>query len=98
MLNDHILTFYDMTRCLGICLPYCCAGSRPISDSDISDFDVDDAIGVVPPGAWMNSMVLLSFSSFLVVCFFFCIVFWNIEDTVFGECIVEKTVFLSIPW
>ncbi|XP_039424275.1 regulating synaptic membrane exocytosis protein 1 isoform X28 [Corvus cornix cornix] len=24
--------------------------SRPISDSDISDFDVDDAIGVVPPG------------------------------------------------
>lgn len=46
MLNDHILTFYDMTRCLGICLPYCCAGSRPISDSDISDFDVDDAIGV----------------------------------------------------
>ncbi|XP_062345768.1 regulating synaptic membrane exocytosis protein 1 isoform X7 [Cinclus cinclus] len=24
--------------------------SRPISDSDISDFDVDDGIGVVPPG------------------------------------------------
>ncbi|RMC13379.1 hypothetical protein DUI87_10914 [Hirundo rustica rustica] len=25
--------------------------SRPISDSDISDFDVDDGIGVVPPGS-----------------------------------------------
>lgn len=47
-----------------ICLPYCCAGSRPISDSDISDFDVDDGIGVVPPGAWMNSMVLLCFCLF----------------------------------
>ncbi|NXT49235.1 RIMS1 protein, partial [Pluvianellus socialis] len=37
--------------------------SRPISDSDISDYDVDDGIGVVPPGAWVNSMVLLSSSS-----------------------------------
>ncbi|KAJ7421936.1 hypothetical protein BTVI_16091 [Pitangus sulphuratus] len=27
------------------------AGSRPISDSDISDYDVDDGIGVVPPGS-----------------------------------------------
>lgn len=72
MLNEHILTYYDMTRCSGICLPCCCAGSRPISDSDISDFDVDDGIGVVPPGAWMNSMVLLYFSStFLLVWIFF---------------------------
>lgn len=67
----NIFLHYSMTRCSGICLPYCCAGSRPISDSDISDFDVDDGIGVVPPGAWMNSMVLLSFSSFLLVWIFF---------------------------
>ncbi|KAJ8776940.1 hypothetical protein J1605_014958, partial [Eschrichtius robustus] len=26
--------------------------SQRISDSDISDYEVDDAIGVVPPGAW----------------------------------------------
>ena len=36
----------------GICLPSCCAGSQRISDSDISDYEVDDGIGVVPPGAW----------------------------------------------
>ncbi|KAM4786660.1 regulating synaptic membrane exocytosis protein 1 isoform 9-T9 [Cyanocitta cristata] len=29
--------------------------SRPISDSDISDFDVDDAIGVVPPVGYRSS-------------------------------------------
>ncbi|NXY40434.1 RIMS1 protein, partial [Ceuthmochares aereus] len=29
--------------------------SRPISDSDISDYDVDDGIGVVPPGAYRPS-------------------------------------------
>lgn len=63
-LNEHIFTFHNTTRCSGVCLPYCCAGSRPISDSDISDYDVDDGIGVVPPGAWVNSMVLLS--SFLL--------------------------------
>lgn len=79
-----------MARCSGICLPYCCAGSRPISDSDISDYDVDDGIGVVPPGAWVNSMVLLSF--FLLACLFiFIITFQNIEDTGFRECIVGRT-------
>ncbi|KAJ7427622.1 hypothetical protein WISP_05350 [Willisornis vidua] len=31
--------------------PYPIVGSRPISDSDISDYDVDDGIGVVPPGS-----------------------------------------------
>lgn len=50
----------------------------------------------------MNSMVLLSSSSFLPVCFFsfffFFITFWNIEDTGFGECIVKKTIYLIIPW
>uniref|UniRef100_A0A663NDZ2 Regulating synaptic membrane exocytosis 1 n=1 Tax=Athene cunicularia TaxID=194338 RepID=A0A663NDZ2_ATHCN len=54
-LNEHILTFYYTTRCSGICLPYCCAGSRPISDSDISDYDVDDGIGVVPPVGYRSS-------------------------------------------
>ncbi|KAM9195932.1 regulating synaptic membrane exocytosis protein 1 isoform 5-T5 [Mergus octosetaceus] len=29
--------------------------SRPISDSDISDYDVDDGIGVVPPVAYRSS-------------------------------------------
>uniref|UniRef100_A0A8B9QPX9 Regulating synaptic membrane exocytosis 1 n=1 Tax=Apteryx owenii TaxID=8824 RepID=A0A8B9QPX9_APTOW len=54
-LKEHIFTFYNMTRCSGICLPYCCAGSRPISDSDISDYDVDDGIGVVPPVGYRSS-------------------------------------------
>lgn len=40
-------------------MPYCCAGSQRISDSDISDFEVDDGIGVVPPGVWVKSMALL---------------------------------------
>uniref|UniRef100_A0A8B9DVJ6 Regulating synaptic membrane exocytosis 1 n=1 Tax=Anser cygnoides TaxID=8845 RepID=A0A8B9DVJ6_ANSCY len=54
-LNEHTFMFHNTTRCSGICLPYCCAGSRPISDSDISDYDVDDGIGVVPPVAYRSS-------------------------------------------
>uniref|UniRef100_A0A8C3LQL6 Regulating synaptic membrane exocytosis 1 n=1 Tax=Chrysolophus pictus TaxID=9089 RepID=A0A8C3LQL6_CHRPC len=53
--NEPIFMFYNMARCSGICLPYCCAGSRPISDSDISDYDVDDGIGVVPPVGYRSS-------------------------------------------
>lgn len=45
-------TFPDPSRRRGICLPSCRAGSQRISDSDMSDYEVDDAIGVVPPGAW----------------------------------------------
>ena len=44
--------FPDPSRRRGICLPSCRAGSQRISDSDMSDYEVDDAIGVVPPGAW----------------------------------------------
>lgn len=47
-------TFPDPSGHRGICLPSCRAGSQRISDSDISDYEVDDAIGVVPPGAWGN--------------------------------------------
>lgn len=82
-----------MARCSGICSPYCCAGSRPISDSDISDYDVDDGIGVVPPGAWVNSMVLLSSYFLLAYLFIFIITFQNIEGIVFRECVVGKTSF-----
>lgn len=35
----------------------CCTGSQRIIDSDFSDFDVDDGIGVVPPGALVTGMV-----------------------------------------
>uniref|UniRef100_A0A674KCR1 Regulating synaptic membrane exocytosis 1 n=1 Tax=Terrapene triunguis TaxID=2587831 RepID=A0A674KCR1_9SAUR len=42
-------------RSLGIYLPYCCAGSQRISDSDISDYDVDDGIGVVPPVGYRSN-------------------------------------------
>lgn len=59
-------TFHNPTRYRGICLPYCCAGSQRISDSDISDYEVDDGIGVVPPGAWVKSMALLHCVSVLV--------------------------------
>lgn len=45
-------TFPHPSRRRGVCLPSCCAGSQRISDSDMSDYEVDDAIGVVPPGAW----------------------------------------------
>uniref|UniRef100_A0A8C9UU46 Regulating synaptic membrane exocytosis 1 n=1 Tax=Spermophilus dauricus TaxID=99837 RepID=A0A8C9UU46_SPEDA len=38
-----------------ICLPYCCTGSQRISDSDISDYEVDDGIGVVPPVGYRSS-------------------------------------------
>lgn len=82
-----------MTRCSGLCLPYCCAGSRPISDSDISDFDVDDGIGVVPPGAWMNKHGPAFFFFFACLDFYFFIIFWNIEDTGFRERIVGKNSF-----
>lgn len=47
-------------------MPYCCAGSQRISDSDISDYEVDDGIGVVPPGAWVTSMTLFHCVSVLV--------------------------------
>uniref|UniRef100_A0A8C9CY88 Regulating synaptic membrane exocytosis 1 n=1 Tax=Phocoena sinus TaxID=42100 RepID=A0A8C9CY88_PHOSS len=40
---------------LCICLPSCRAGSQRISDSDISDYEVDDAIGVVPPVGYRSS-------------------------------------------
>lgn len=60
-------TLHKPTRHRSICLPYCCTGSQRISDSDISDYEIDDGIGVVPPGAWARSMALLYCASLLVV-------------------------------
>uniref|UniRef100_A0A674K8F0 Regulating synaptic membrane exocytosis 1 n=1 Tax=Terrapene triunguis TaxID=2587831 RepID=A0A674K8F0_9SAUR len=54
-LFKHIFTFSNTTRYTGIYLPYCCAGSQRISDSDISDYDVDDGIGVVPPVGYRSN-------------------------------------------
>uniref|UniRef100_A0A8D0HFH0 Regulating synaptic membrane exocytosis 1 n=1 Tax=Sphenodon punctatus TaxID=8508 RepID=A0A8D0HFH0_SPHPU len=48
-------TLYKTTRYTGIYLPYYCTGSQRISDSDISDYDVDDGIGVVPPVGYRSS-------------------------------------------
>jgi len=39
--------------------------------------------------AWSCFLLLL----ILLVCSFFFITLWNIEDTVFGECIVKKNTF-----
>lgn len=72
-----------------MCLPYC-AGSQRISDSDISDYEVDDGIGVVPPGAWVKSMALLHCASYACVhrqfSDFFGILSWRFEAQ-------EKSVF-----
>uniref|UniRef100_A0A8C4VVA9 Regulating synaptic membrane exocytosis 1 n=1 Tax=Gopherus evgoodei TaxID=1825980 RepID=A0A8C4VVA9_9SAUR len=54
-LFKHIFTFSNITKYTGIYLPYCCAGSQRISDSDISDYDVDDGIGVVPPVGYRSN-------------------------------------------
>uniref|UniRef100_A0A8D2LZJ1 Regulating synaptic membrane exocytosis 1 n=1 Tax=Varanus komodoensis TaxID=61221 RepID=A0A8D2LZJ1_VARKO len=43
------------TKYTGVYLPYCCTGSQRISDSDISDYDVDDGIGVVPSVGYRSS-------------------------------------------
>lgn len=51
------------SRHRGLCLPYCCAGSQRISDSDISDYEVDDGIGVVPPGAWWRAWLCFTLSA-----------------------------------
>lgn len=47
---------------VSVCL--CCAGSQRVTDSDISDYEVDDGIGVVPPGAWWGRGSLHSASVF----------------------------------
>uniref|UniRef100_A0A8C0QYI9 Regulating synaptic membrane exocytosis 1 n=1 Tax=Canis lupus dingo TaxID=286419 RepID=A0A8C0QYI9_CANLU len=52
--NPYVKMYFLPDR-RGICLPYCCAGSQRISDSDISDYEVDDGIGVVPPVGYRSS-------------------------------------------
>lgn len=87
-------TFHKPTKHRGICLPYCCAGSQRISDSDISDYEVDDGIGVVPPGAWVKSMALLHCASY--ACFhcqfpdLFGILNWRF--------IGQRNQYYIIPW
>uniref|UniRef100_A0A452U7F9 Regulating synaptic membrane exocytosis 1 n=1 Tax=Ursus maritimus TaxID=29073 RepID=A0A452U7F9_URSMA len=53
--NPYVkMYFLPDRRHRGMCLPYC-AGSQRISDSDISDYEVDDGIGVVPPVGYRSS-------------------------------------------
>lgn len=80
------------SRHRGICLPYCCTGSQRISDSDISDYEVDDGIGVVPPGGWQRAWLCFT------VCASFRCPLPGSFRTLSWRSLVQKHQYYVIPW